>query len=110
MTKTIDEIKAIWKKSFIEAASSSFDVVNSTAVEMCAKSEVNPNKVKAAMSNFQAAMEKKLKENGILEEDIQIIKDHSNEWVMESINWVTDLIMDKTKMKEKVVTVGGKHD
>jgi len=110
MSKTLNEVKEIWKKSFLEATEKNFSMVEQTAAEACACSpaDINTNKVQAAMAHFQATMEQQLKENGLTKEDEQIIKEHGKEWIMESIDWVTNLIIAKTNMKEKMVTVGGK--
>lgn len=111
MTKTIDEVKAIWKKSLIEAASENFKMIEGVAQEEIKKPELNPNNIEACMAHLQAKMEDKLKANGINDEDIPIIKEHGKEWVTESIDWIFDLVMDtmKPRLNEAIIKNGGEY-
>ncbi len=108
--KTLEEVKAIWKKSLIEVTNEVFDDVIKTAAEESKKVELNPNNIIACMSMVRDRMENTLTKNGITDEDIQIVKDHTDEWTKENMPWLMDLICDRLHIKETIIKQGGKHE
>ena len=108
--KTVDEIKKIWKKSLIEVTNEVFDDVIKTASEETKNPELNPANIIACMSMVRDQMENTLTKNGITDEDIQIVKDYTDEWTKESMPWLMDLICDRLHIKETIIKQGGKHE
>jgi len=106
MSKPIDNIKKIWKKTLIEVTNEVFDDVIKTASEESAKPAIEPSNIIACMSMVRDKMEHKLKENGLDEEDTIKLKKHQEEWVKESMPWMMDLIMDRLNIKETIIKKG----
>ena len=99
--KTVDEIKKIWKKSMIECVTQQFTMVEQVAIDEAARSEINMNNIQACMSQVRDNMEKILESHGITDEDKEVIREHADEWVNESMPWIMDLILDSSKLNIK---------